>query len=255
LVLPNFLIIGAARSGTTSLYDCLRSHPDVYLPQEKRPEPHFFYKSGEFARGLAYYEQRYFGGWQGECAVGEASTSYLFGADVPERVHATLPGVRLICLLRNPIDRAFSSYWHTVAGGLETLTFEDALVAEEQRHADLAGTPLGEVAPFAYVARGRYFEQLNRWLRFFPRERFKIVLFDDFVARPGQAVADVLAFLAVDPALLPARAVAHANRSVPDSAAMSTSVRRLLADQFRSDVSHLQTLLGRDLQHWLTINE
>src|SRR5436305_13662497 len=105
-MLPNFLIIGAARSGTTTLYTHLKRHPDIYLPPRKRPEPHFFYKSAEYERGIGYYEERYFSACRNESAIGEASTSYVFGPTVPGRIRAALPDIKAICLLRNPVERA-----------------------------------------------------------------------------------------------------------------------------------------------------
>ena len=250
-MLPNFLIIGAARSGTTSLYSALQSHPDVYLPINKRPEPHFFLKDAEFATGVGYYEQRFFAGWSGQRAVGEASTSYLFGAEVPARVKRIIPDVKLICVLRNPIDRAFSSYWHTVRSGLEALPFEQALEQETTRKRELAGTAMGEIAPFAYVERGLYHEQLTRWLAEFPRGQFAILLFEDLLADPRSALQAVARILGIDAAGFPDRPFERENQSVPDDAAIMPATYAWLADRFRDDVASLETLLGRNLQHWL----
>jgi hypothetical protein len=254
-LLPNFLIIGAARSGTTTLYSHLQGHPDVYLPAQKRPEPHFFLKSAEYAKGIGYYEERYFSAWRGEKAVGEASTSYLFGPDVPRRVRSDLPGVRLICILRNPIERAFSSYWHTIASGIETLPFAEAINRENERGIPLAGTALGELAPFAYAGRGFYNRQLQRWLGEFDRSRVKIVIFDDFVAAPRRTLADVARFLSISPSGLPDREVLAENRSVPDGAQMLPQTRQALVEIFRDDVAKLGRLLDRDLSHWLKISD
>jgi len=250
-VLPNFLIIGAARSGTTTLYNRLQGHPDIYLPASKRPEPHFFLKGAELGRGLRYYEERYFSRWSGQKAVGEASTSYVFGADVPQRIRASLPDVKLICLLRNPVERAFSGYWHTVASGLETLSFEDAIAREGARKTQLAGTALGEIAPFAYVERGLYHEQLLRWLRVFERSALKIVLFDDLIGQPEAMLHDIVRFLGVPPQALPSRELEKENMSVPDGIRISKKTRELLIERFRDDVTALEALLGRDLRHWL----
>ena len=249
--LPNFLIIGAARSGTTTLYSHLQLHPDVYLPANKRPEPHFFLKSAEYDKGLEYYRARYFSAWLGQKAVGEASTSYLFGADVPRRVHAVLPSVKLICILRNPVERAFSSYWHTVKAGLERLSFAEAVATEAARRDELAGTPAGEIAPFAYAERGLYHSQLIRWLAIFDRAQMKIVIFDDFVRNPQGALADIARFLEVSPGALPGREVEMENKSVPEGARMPAETRAMLVETFRDDVTQLGALLGRDLTHWL----
>jgi Sulfotransferase domain len=250
-VLPNFLIVGAARSGTTTLYSHLKDHPDVYLPANKRPEPHFFLKTAEFTRGLAYYEERYFSACRNQKAVGEASTSYLFGPDVPKRIRGSLPDVKLVCILRDPVERAFSSYWHTVKSGLETLPFEEAILRETVRKDEIAGTALDEIAPFAYAERGLYHRQLSRWLSEFPRSQMKIVIFDDFVADPIGILREIAGFLEVSPDGLPKRAVEIENKSVPVEAQIPPSTRRILIDGFREDVIALGRLLDRDLGYWL----
>jgi hypothetical protein len=252
-VLPNFLIIGAARCGTTTLYSHLQTHPDVYLPLTKRPEPHFFLKEAEYSQGLPYYEQRFFAAWHGQRAVGEASTSYVYGEQVPGRVAGALPGVRLICMLRNPVERAFSGYWHSVVSGLETLSFEDALAQEQTRKIEFAGTPLGEIAPFAYVERGLYHQQLTRWLTMFDRSRLQIILLEDLLARPQQTCSDVASFLGIDPEVFPTRQLGKENTSVPAGATMPPDLYRSLAAQFRDDVSALARMIDRDLNHWLDV--
>ena len=251
IMLPNFLIIGAARSGTTTLYSHLQGHPDVYLPAKKRPEPHFFLKNSEFVRGLSYYDERYFSHWAGQRAIGEASTSYIFGPEVPKRVRACLPAVRLIAMLRNPIERAFSNYWHTVKGGLETLCFAEAVALESTRKSELAGTALGEISPFAYIERGFYASQLRRWFEEFDREQIKIVIFDDFIASPAATLAEVARFLDIAPERLPNRGVEAENKSVPAEMTIPSELRRTLINTFRDDVTALSDLLGRNLAHWL----
>ncbi|HMM88271.1 sulfotransferase family protein [Bradyrhizobium sp.] len=250
-MLPNFLIVGAARSGTTTVYSHLKDHPDVYLPVNKRPEPHFFFKSAEYAQGLGYYEERFFSAWRGQRAVGEASTSYLFGPDVPRRIRGSLPDARFICILRDPVERAFSNYWHTVKSGLETLSFDDAIVREAERKNEIAGTALGELAPFAYAERGLYHLQLSRWLEEFDRSQLKIVIFDDFVADPGGTLREIASFLDISPDGLPNRAVEVENRSVPEDQRMLPATREMLLETFSEDVTALGRLLGRDLGHWL----
>jgi hypothetical protein len=251
-MLPNFLIIGAARAGTTTIYNHLKDHPDVYLPVQKRPEPHFFLKQSEYTRGIAYYEQRFFAAWRNERAVGEASTSYVFGEQVPGRIRQELPDVRLICVLRNPVERAFSGYWHTVKNGLETLSFEEAVAQEAARKAELAGTALGEIAPFAYVERGLYYQQLSRWFAEFPRSQMKIVIFDDFVDNPNNGLREIAAFIGVDPADLPERLAEMENKSVPEQVQMLPATRERLIEAFRPDLADLGRLLERDFSVWLS---
>jgi hypothetical protein len=245
------LIIGAARSGTTSLYSALQSHPDVYLPRNKRPEPHFFLKESEFTKGLGYYEQRYFSEWHGQRAVGEASTSYLYGPDVPRRIDKALPGAKVICVLRDPVERAFSGYWHTVRSGLEALSFDEALAMEESRKQQLAGTAMGEIAPFAYVERGLYHQQLTRWFDVFDRNRVCVVLFEELVSHPSSVLTAIADFLGVDRNAFAAPSLGKENTSVPGDASMSAETRRALVERFRGDIRALETLLGRDLSDWL----
>ena len=223
-MLPNFLIIGAARSGTTTLYSLLQEHPDIYLPKNKRPEPHFFLKSDEYARGLDYYETRYFADWATQRAAGEASTSYIFGPRTPARIARDLPDVRLIAMLRNPIERAHSNYWHTVASGLETLDFATAVVSERERTEALRGTKLEEIKPYSYLERGLYFAQLQRWLGYFERHQIHICLFEDFIADPKTGLSEILTFLDVDADQMPDNLGRVENRSVPDSAAKRVRV-------------------------------
>lgn len=250
--LPNFLIIGAARSGTTTAYSHLQRHRDIYLPLNKRPEPHFFLKEAEYAKGLRYYAERWFSVAGEQVGVGEASTSYLCGERVPERVAADLPGVRILCMLRDPVERAFSNYWHSVRNGLEMLSFDEAIAREAERGAEIAGTPLAEIAPFAYVGRGLYFEQLSRWLRHIPRERMHLSIFDDFIAEPRRELAAMASFLGADPAHLPDMPVEAENRSTPDEQRMSTATRDAILRRLEPDLRRLGDLLGRDFTPWLT---
>ena len=248
---PNFLIIGAARCGTSTLYGYLQEHPDIYLPANKRPEPHFFFKTSEYAQGFAYYEARYFTDHSGQRAVGEASTSYLFGARTPARVADHLPDARFIAMLRNPLQRAFSNYWHTLKSGLETLSFSAAIEQEQQRGATEDDPVLAEVQPYAYLARGLYGEQLKRWYGHFEPQQVHVILFEDFVRDPGKALRDTLAFLQVDASVLPADLDRADNRSTPKGAFFSQEDRRMMQEFFADDVALLESLLSRDLSSWL----
>src|SRR5262249_25072888 len=151
----------------------------------------------EYARGLDYYQSRYFSDWSGESAVGEASTSYIFGPDTPARIARHLPSVRLIAMLRNPIERAHSNYWHTVASGLETLSFAEAVMREKERTDALEGSDLEEIKPYSYLERGLYYQQLQRWLANFNRSQILITLFEDFIADTRGEILRILSFLGV----------------------------------------------------------
>ncbi len=249
-MLPNFLIIGAARSGTSTLYRYLQSHRQIYLRPNKRPEPHFFFKESEYVKGLGYYEETWFpkeGSWQ---AVGEASTSYLFGPAVPARVAEALPGVRLIALLRNPIDRAFSNYWHSVRSGFETLDFATAIERETERTNAIEGTALAELKPYSYIARGFYYGQISNYLRFFAREQITLATFEELCERPALLLKDVYRHLRVAEEL-PRRMDIIENRSVPEGTVLDPSLRRRLIQMYADDVVRLGKLLDRDLTAWL----
>jgi hypothetical protein len=155
-------------------------------------------------------------------------------------------------MLRNPIERAFSSYWHTVKSGLENLPFPEAIKCEDERKASLAGTPLGEISPFAYVERGLYHRQLMRWFEVFDRAQLHIVVLDDFVAAPKQTLVAIANFLGIAPEGFPKREIEAENKSVPDDASIPPETRRLLVERFRNDVRALEDLLHRKLDHWLS---
>lgn len=252
MVLPSFLIIGAARSGTTTIYSWLQEHPDIYLPLERRPEPHFFLKSEEFNRGFSYYSERYFSNWNGEKAIGEKSTSYLYQATkVAPRIKESLPEVKLIALLRNPIDRAYSNYWFTVLSGLETLSFEDSLLCENERRANPGSPLLEEVQPYAYIDRGHYLTQIKQYLEYFPRDQLHISLFDELIENPTQLYRSITKFLQVDETIIPSSFDLITNSASMDKQPMSLETRQKLVDLYRSGVMELGEFLNVDLFHWI----
>lgn len=252
--LPDFLILGAARSGTSSFAAHLRAQPNIFMPP-KRPEPHFFLRDAEYAKGLAYYSTRYFAAVPPTAqAVGEASTSYLCHRKVAERIATDLPGVRLFAVLRNPIPRAFSSYWHTVKHGLDDLSFWDALQAEPARAtAAESDSVLRENRPFAYLERGFYARQLRDFYAFIPRDRLSVILFDDFVADPRGVARAAVGFLGLDQTgyVPPAEADDEINQSTPAGRVMDDRSFEFLRAAYRHEVRDLSELLGRDLTGWL----
>lgn len=200
MVLPNFLIGGTEPAGLNFLCTCLWQHPQVYLPPFLQPEPNFFSKEREHARGLDAYQARYFATWAGQAAIGEKSGRYLFSAQAPARVAAALPGVKLIFVLRHPVERAHSNWRFTAQAGFEWLPFAAALACEPERTAAALRDPRWrEVLPHAYFQKGLYQEQLERWLEHLPRERL-LLLQSEALKRdaPGQ-LRRVFAFLGVDP--------------------------------------------------------
>ena len=212
---PDFLIIGAQKAGTTSLSSWLIQHDDVIGPRVK--ELHFFdrrWHDGNIGTYWADFPLRVHmdaaAHVRGRTVVtGEATPYYLFHPLVPPRVHSVLPEVKLIVVLRDPVERAISHYWHEVKQGRESLSLEDALAAEPDLIApDLdrvahGQDPSGLLAAQSYVARGRYAEQLDRWVALFSPSQMLILSFADLVSQPLSVYRTTLEFIGVDPEVSP----------------------------------------------------
>ena len=188
--LPTFVIIGAMKSGTTTLGAYLNAHPDAYCAQE----PHFFDQN--FERGVPWYRER-FRDAGAASVVGEKSPSYMYHPDAIRRLTEVLPDARLVAILRHPVHRAYSHYWHERRIKQETLSFGDALDAEPRR---LREYPDG-MCPFAYVDRGLYLDQLRRVVGYAPRERLLVLLFEDLLRAPEQTYSELGRFLGIDGSL------------------------------------------------------
>ncbi len=276
MTLPNFLIIGAGRSGTTSLYHYLRQHPDIFMSPVKETN---YYTDADQAtdikgiRSRSQYEQL-FAGVSGERAIGEATPKYLNAVTSIGRIRDDLPGVRLIATLRQPADRAYSSY------------LQRFMNSRERRGAEEVLQPGNHV-----VETGRYHPQLRRYFDVFPREQIKIILFDDLIARTQETVRSLYGFLGVDPDFAVDTRIRHNPSASPrfvrltrhfNSVATFAAdvaphwlrgkgfamrlrrpllrkpdpipplLRRQLTDQYRDDIISTGELIGRDLAHWLT---
>lgn len=203
--MPDFVIIGAQKSGTTSLFNWIGQASAVELPRRK--EPHFF--SVEFDRGLDWYRSqlRPRGADRRRSLTGEASTSYLYHPLAPARLARSLPGVRLIALLRDPVERAISSYWHEVRRGREHLDLAAALDAEEERIAgerERVATEPGYRSfadeHFSYKAKGLYADQVERWRALFGPERLLVVESGRLFRDPLAELRRVTEFLGLDEA-------------------------------------------------------
>jgi hypothetical protein len=244
--LPDFLILGAQKAGTTALYAYLRRHPQITGPSWK--EVSFFDR--HYSRGEAWYRGNFPNALRARGLVGEASPSYLFHPLAPERVAAMLPEARLIALVRNPVDRAFSHYQHEVALGREPLSFEDALAAEDERLRGEEERMLADPTYFShawwnhtYRARGRYAEQLERWLAVFPQERLLVLPSEDLLADPEASHGRVLEFLGAAPHRLDSYPRVFERQYQP----MKPETRLRLAAGFAEPNLRLYALLGRNL--------
>lgn len=235
--LPDFVIIGTQRGGTTSLYRYLTGHPDI--GPALRKEVHFF--DHHYEKGIDWYLAHF--PVRGEVPiVGEASPYYLFHRDVPERARRVVPYAKFIALLRNPVDRAYSHYQMRVSKGLESLSFEDAIDKEPER---LSGDdPSGLTwRHHSYIRRGLYVDQLKRWVSVFPREQLLIIKSEDFYKEPEQILQQTLAHLGLQP-WSPAKLKAH---HLSEYADMDPVTRERLKEYFAPHNEQLYAFLGRDL--------
>ncbi len=254
-MLPDFLLIGAAKAGTTTLHAWIADHPHVVPSTTK--EVHYFDYS--FYRGDDWYrshfprtaDRRAFALEHGRgFLTGESSPTYLSHRWAPGRIARALPEVRLLLALRNPVDRAYSQYQMSVREGLDDLSFEDALAQEEDRllpeirrsRRDRHHTSL-PLAKHSYLHRSHYDQQVERWLALFARERLHVVRAEDLAATPVKALAGVYAFLGLPP---------HRSADLPhlhtaSYEPMAPATRAWLVDYFRPRNERLSELLGFDV--------
>lgn len=209
-MLPDFVIIGAMKCGTTSLYDYLAMHPEVAPATEK--EIHFF--DNNFEKGLAWYcdhfpprMRRWWARMNGRRLItGEASPYYMFHPQAPNRMHEVIPRTLLIVLLRNPIERAYSHYQHQIRQGREKETFEDAIRLETKRLShDLTMMEKDEYyvgfhhQHFSYLARGVYVDQLLAFERYYPKGQTLILQTENLFQNPDAVYGKTLEFLGLRP--------------------------------------------------------
>ncbi len=294
--MPNFLIIGAAKAGTSSLYYYLKQHPQIYMSPLK--EPKFFALEGEKLdfqgpdRGInrnsvtsidSYCEL--FRDVSNEIAIGEASPLYLYSPKAPGRIKHYLPEVKLIAILRNPVERAFSSFTHLLREGYENLSFEQALKEEKNR--------IQQKWSFLwyYQQKGYYYQQLKRYFDLFDRGQIKVYLYEDLRDNCPNLIQNIYRFIGVDDNFIPDLSrknisgtpksrIIHdlftkdnllksllkplfpkqLRRNLADSAirqnlgskpVLSLATRHDLYQLYREDILQLQDLIQRDLSHWL----
>jgi Sulfotransferase family len=312
--LPNFLIVGAGKAGTTSLYHYIRQHPQIYMSPVK--EPGYFApeiraeKLSEAMRRHVSLQSQSLAGvlkdgeptkpygwiaaeWDDYCrlfraanvakAVGEATPAYLWSASAAANIYARLPDAKIIMILRDPAERAFSQYLHQLSVGLTAASFREHLEAcARDGHRELS--PL-----YPFLEIGLYHEQVKRFLEIFPRKQIRIYWYEEAWREPAELLADVFRFLEVNAEFRPdlsershlrraprsARLHHFLKRSgiwyplrslVPDglfgslrrlafrsgpSLAMDAADRRYLIDYYRDDIRRLGELLDRDLSGWL----
>lgn len=311
--LPNFFVVGAAKSGTTSLYEYMKMHPQIYMAPIK--ETHHFSTDIDnskfrpnYARSLnkdlskfletdmqegifhAFVKERdqydkLFKNVKDEKAIGEITNSYLYSQEAARNIFTRFPDAKVIMMLRNPIDRAFSHYLMDLRIGYETNDFMTALKK------DMARDPKGWGISNLYVEIGMYAEQVKRFIEIFPERQRRIYLFDDFKKDAGAVVKDMFTFLGVDPnvdidysqkfnpsfipknkligklntqkkikdwlkGVLPKSVKSKFKKTFytdKDLPKITPAERKFLADIFRNDVMKLGKLLNRDLSKWVDV--
>jgi hypothetical protein len=287
VTLPNFIVIGVAKGGTTSLYRYLDQHPQIFMYADKGTN--FFgyedardwkwHDEGEppllrhfHVRTLAEYEAA-FAGVTDEIAIGEVSPQYFRSPTAARRIHEHIPDVKLVASLRNPAERAFSGFLMRTRRGVKVRDAHEELAPEA-----------------SHVREGFYYDRMKRYFDTFPKEQIRTYLFDDFKKDPTGVVQDLYGFVGVDPEFAPDTAVRHNPANVPRSAVLNrvfyhprairsakailpdrlqTAAKRLrqrtqrpaptfppdlrarLLELYRDDILKLEALLERDLSVWL----
>ena len=230
---PNFFLIGAGKSGTTSLYYYLKQHPQIFMSPVK--EPKYFALVGHdldfrgpgdarivaqtTTTAEAYLEL--FSGVTDEPVIGEASTIYLNTDDSARRIHEQVPHARLVAVLRHPADRAYSAYMHLRRDGYETLhSFTAALDAEPERIRQ------GYYYHWYLRTRGYYGRQLQTYFERFPRDHIRIYLYEDFAASPLRVLSDIFRFLDIDDTFEPDVSAQHNQSGIPRNLAVQKLLTR-----------------------------
>ena len=297
--MPNFLIIGAPKAGTSSLYNYLKEHPQIYMSPIK--EPKFFALEGENVdfQGPQDYTKDYitdietycglFNNLKQEIAIGEASPWYLHIPKSAECIQYWIPEVKLIAILRDPVERAYSQFLSLVQRNFEPLTdFAQALSVEPERI-------INNWSPrWHYKSRGFYYTQLKRYFDRFDRKQMKIYLYEDFRFDSCGVVQDIFHFLGVDDTFIPNISKKHNVTKLPRNKTLhklfsqqnkiksilapffspkmrqhisstltdintkpkpelQPEIRRKLIEEYQQDILKLQDLIQRDLSQWLKV--
>lgn len=266
--LPNFFILGAAKSGTTTLHLYFKDSPLICMSNPKEP---FFFEA-EFSLGLGYYQRRYFAHWRGESVIGEARHRNLYLPYMPSRIVEINPQAKFLVIVRNPVERAYSHWWHWRSLDVEQLPFRDAIEADyariqrgyrletPQEAARYCGTldSSGKGIYRTYVDSGYYFEQIERYCRLFSPEQVKVVLLDDLRTMPYQTIHEIELFLGVPYYQEVGFQVRHSNEFFPPReligdqtrGSMDADTAAWLIEHYKPHNTRLQAFLQRDLTHW-----
>ena len=252
-VLPDFVVIGSSKSGTTSLHYYLIQHPSIIAERNVHFFEYIHTNSIEWYR--AHFPTKAYKNFKKiirkeKLIVGEQTATYLFHPLVPKRIHATMPNVKLITVLRNPVDRAYSNYHAQVREGFEKRTFDDAIKSELKR------IEIGKKEPeykinnddfnnhviFSYLRHGIYVDFIKSWMEFFTKDQFLILSTYDLNNNHAKFLKQVFEFLNV-----PNRKVNGLERkNVGEYKKLDKSTRKFLVDYYRPHNERLFQLLGKN---------
>src|SRR5436309_4687544 len=239
----DFIVAGAQKSGTTALHYFLAKHPNITMGDQQ--EIHFFDDDATFAATVDYERlHKHYPLVAPSTMAGDCTPSYLYFKPAAERIWNYNPKIKLLALLRNPVERAFAHWNMQRFKGREPLDFFDAVREEKTR---IAGAPAIEARRFAYVDRGFYAEQLEHVFKFFRREQVKVVKFEDFRDNQRETLAAIFSFLGRKPL----RLVRSKDRNVvPYERAMNWEERVFLYNLFAKDIATVERMLGWNCSDW-----
>ena len=253
LRVPDFIIGGAPRSGTTWLSELLDRHPQVYMAKPVKPEPKFFLRDDLFEKGLEYYSRTWFESAPVDSVLGEKTTNYLESPLAAERIANTLPDVKLIFILREPCERAYSNFLWSRMNGMEKLDFAEAIRSETGREEKNRDSQLKYARPHAYFSRGLYAGLLKPFFDRFAREKILTLRFEDIRIDPDGLAVRLHRFIGVDentPGAVGASSRGVVNPAEGNEEAIPPQVRAELIEKYRGPNQELARLLGPDFKIW-----
>jgi hypothetical protein len=238
----DFILAGAQKSGTTALRYFLSKHPDITMGDQQ--EMHFFDEEEIFSRPVDYeLLHRHFRPVPPSTIAGECTPIYIYWKSATERIWKYNPKIKLLIILRNPVDRAFAHWNMQRFKGREPLDFLDAVKEEKNRVLEAAPWQLRR---FSYVDRGFYAEQLERVFRFFPREQVKIIKFEEFQNKKLETLGAIFRFLGVEPV----SSLDKDRNIVPYEREITGEERKYLYSSFADNIAGLEQMLGWDCSDW-----
>lgn len=242
-------LIGAQRSGTTSLYHLLEAHPQIEMARPMRPEPKFFLRQDIESLQPEDYYKAHFQAASTAALRGEKSTSYIEFESAARRIANWFPGAKILLIVREPIARAISNYYFTKNHGLEPLLLEDALRQEEQRRDNYDRSKIS-ASPYAYRKRGHYMEYIDVYRRYFPDEAIKVLIYEEFIGKL-EPVKALYGWLGVDTDFSPDDLTKQHNPSErAGESYLSHELMQQLQAEFAPSNARLEEYLGRAIPMW-----